>query len=177
MPKHAVPAGPEGDAIRKRLRHQRLARTREWLVRSYLPLSIPLIFARSIDASWYFYPLYLVAGIALIAAFALADRCATRLSARMGGPRPRAVYLSLACGWLAVAVPCAVVGERMGQQTGWRSNALGMTMFLCGAMALVMLGRAVTWGRVRPYFWLHPPAGVGADRPSAVPDAPDQAQA
>jgi hypothetical protein len=33
-------------------------------------------------------------------------------------------------------------------------------MFVCGLIALVMVGRAATWGLARRFFWLKPPASI-----------------
>ena len=112
----------------------------------------------------------------LVIAASFANSCASRLSLRTSGPRPRAVYLLLACACGAVAAACAIIGRRLGDQAGWQADALGEAMVLGGGLAVVMFGRAVTWGWVRRCFWLHPPGGTGGGRASAVANAPDQAQ-
>jgi hypothetical protein len=74
-------------------------------------------------------------------------------------PLPRWAYGLFACCWLGAAAGCWSVGIRL-PQSSWQSNAWGFSMFACGLIALVMIGRAATWGVVRRLFWVKPPASI-----------------
>lgn len=167
MPKHAAPEGqPFRGRARGRLTRRDRRGAREWVVACYLPLAAPLQFAFAVHAPWYEFPLYCAAAALFVVAAMSGSAYGARLAARMRKPRSRVVYLSLACCWLAVAVPCGIAGARL-PQAGWAANALGEAMAASAFAALVMLGRAAAWGHARRYFWLRPPGGAAPAGPAS----------
>ena len=115
--------------------------------------------AFSVHAPWYLsFLLALGGGVAVLIGFVAYAVAWPHLPQRER-PLPRWAYALLACGWLGAAEGCRSVGLRL-PQSSWQSNAWGFTMFACALIALVMIGRAAAWGRVRQLFWLKPPASV-----------------
>ena len=71
--------------------------------------------------------------------------------ATAAAPRPRWQYLLAALGWLAVASCVALLSLRIG--TGLPSRASTALGVWSGLYALVLIGRAVSWGGVRGLLW------------------------
>jgi hypothetical protein len=87
----------------------------------------------------------LLAVLVLGVVVALGPRVNAWLAA--SAPRPRWQYLLAAIGWLAVASCLALLSLRIG--TGLLARAATALSFWSGLYALVLIGRAATWGRVR----------------------------
>jgi hypothetical protein len=108
-----------------------------------------LVFA--VHARWYFSLLLAVGGGMAVVIGTVAYVVAWPHLPQRERPLPRAVYWLLACCWLG--------GIRL-PQSSWQSNAWGFTMFACALIALVMIGRAATWGVIRRLFWVKAPASI-----------------
>ena len=87
--------------------------------------------------------------------------------------RPRWHYGAFAIGYLIPFGFAAAEFVRLhGRQPSWWPNApaerpvaelVALGLVWSVSFALAMLGRAVTWGTLRRYFWFHPPVWL-ADR-------------
>ena len=66
-------------------------------------------------------------------------------------PRPRWQYLLSALGWLAVASCFSLLSLWIG--TGLPARASTALSIWSGLYALVLIGRAASWGRVRALLW------------------------
>lgn len=96
----------------------------------------------------------LVAAPAAIAV-GLLDSYAESLAARQAQSRPRWEYLVFMLCYIAAALAGMVIARR------YEATCLADVGGALATWALVasgvMLGRAVSWGAVRPMFWLHRP--------------------
>jgi protein-S-isoprenylcysteine O-methyltransferase Ste14 len=90
--------------------------------------------------------------------------CAFPRRATRPEPRPTAgqrwLYSLFA---LCYAVPVALLVRAALQhahtmnEDGWAPMAAGMVATYCAIAGLIMLGRALAWGRARRAFWIFPP--------------------
>jgi len=170
MPRHAIPAGPEGRALRRAS-----PRRRRELVREQVPAF--LAFWTGIAVAGGFWPTQesvgsqLVDGVrvvivasltavALIAAVLLPIQArAEKLKASKADPRPRIQYLLISACWLTLSACSALAGSNTG--TGYLSRACFALTPWFGVFGLAMLGRAACWGRLRNLFWWRGPTWLG----------------
>jgi hypothetical protein len=105
--------------------------------------------------------------IALTVTALSAGACLTRRARRLVGLRSRRTYLVMGTGLLALAVACFTAVARFDAHNNpLPADLFGLIGLLASWPALLALGRALTWGRLRRFCWIYPPAG----RPPAPPD-------
>ncbi|MHB1875566.1 MAG: hypothetical protein ACYCPF_12000 [Streptosporangiaceae bacterium] len=108
--------------------------------------------------------------LAILAAAMVIDARAQRQAAGRFGPRPRRVYLALAVAWLLPVAAMAILLSGTGgrQPTWWPGTGAGQAVAglitylvaMSSLTAVVMLGRGLTWGRLRRRLWRHLPGGL-----------------
>lgn len=139
---------------------------RRWrTIRRWPPLLLAGTFAHSVappppGPGWHFTPVAAALDISVIVIALSADAYLTRRARRLAGLRSRPAYLAMALGPLALAVVCiylAAVPLSVHHPRLWDLAAL--IGALSGWAALLALGRALTWGRLRRLCWIYPPAG------------------
>ena len=92
----------------------------------------------------------LLATLVFVVALALRSRVKAWL-APASASRPRWHYLLAAFGWLAVASSLVLLSLWIG--TGLPSRAGAALGIWSGLYALVLIGRAASWGRIRTLLW------------------------
>jgi hypothetical protein len=127
-------------------------------------------------ASVLYYVACVMAGVFTLAATLGAMYLSARASAKSVLPRPRWQYGLLGIAYfgpVAVFVRVAVAHVQAHTQnaTSWAAVAGGLLAIYCGFAGLLMLGRAISWGRARRAFWLFPPQWVDQlyPRPAVAP--------
>jgi hypothetical protein len=163
MPSHAAP--PElNRALRRASRRKNHAR----VLGSVFPGAPTLVaFAaygngRQEHASILYYFISTLVVLACVAGSVLAYRAATKVASTSVRRRPRWLYGMFTLGY---AVPVALFVRAALQharahtmnQGGWVPMAAGMVASYCVIAGLIMLGRALAWGRARRGFWIFPP--------------------
>jgi hypothetical protein len=105
--------------------------------------------------------------VAVIVAALAADGYLTRRAYRLVGLRSRPTYLAIGTGLLALAVGCfAAVARLDAHNNPSLAGVSGFIGLLASWAALLSLGRALTWGRLRHRCWVYPPTGRRPDRDS-----------
>jgi hypothetical protein len=160
MPSHAIPPGRDGRA------HRRVARRRR-LLRAWQQLPMLLLWITCIDValasasskgsavSQVLDVVRAVAAGGLVVAVVVVVQL--RMHAWRGPPavpRPRWQYLLTAFGWLSVASSFMLVALRA--RTGLPAHVSVALGLWSGAYGLVLIGRAVSRGRVRASLWWGP---------------------
>ncbi|HXW43763.1 MAG TPA: hypothetical protein VEL03_03180 [Streptosporangiaceae bacterium] len=158
MPSHAMPP-KQARQFRRAIARARL----RGIVRG-LPGLVPVIVAWAIvdngrqeHAALAYYAIGVIAVLAVAAGIAgtlLAGRWVADRSVR---PRRRWLYVLFAAGYAAPVAALVLAAIRHGSaqdDTGWAPMAGGLTATFCTVAALVMIGRAVTWGRLRSAFYV-----------------------
>jgi len=144
-------------------------RIRRWLtIRRWPPLLLAGAFAGSIaprsGLGWHF---TLVAGtldISIVVIALSTDAYLTHRARRLAGLRSRPAYLAMAVSPLVLAVVCIYIAAVPLNVHHPRLSGLSTLIgALSGWTALLALGRALTWGRLRRLCWIYPPAGSAAD--------------
>jgi hypothetical protein len=98
--------------------------------------------------------------IGLIVTALSADAYLTRRALRLAGPRSRATYLAMGTGLLLLAAGCFAAASGLGAHNNPSlADAFGFIGLLGSWAALLALGRALTWGRLRRLCWVYPPGG------------------
>jgi len=106
--------------------------------------------------------------IAVIVIALSTDAYLTRRARRLVGLRSRPIYLAMGTGLLALAVGCFIADAALDARNHPRlPDAFMLIGLLAGWPALLALGRALTWGRLRRLCWVYPPAGR---RPAHISD-------
>lgn len=142
------------------------ARARERIVAG-LVVGVPLAVGSAVvgngaqeHASILYYVISVAVVIACLIAAVLAYLAASRISNASVRPRPRPLYLLLAAGYaapVALFVRAAIAHVHLSAVGGWKPMTGGMLATCCAVGTLLMLGRALTWGRLRRAFWILPP--------------------
>jgi hypothetical protein len=89
-----------------------------------------------------------------------ADAYLARRARRLAGPRARASYLAMGAGLVPLAVGCFAAASRLDAHGNPSlADAVGFIGLLGCWAALLALGRALAWGRLRRICWIYPPAG------------------
>jgi hypothetical protein len=101
--------------------------------------------------------------IGLIGTALSADAYLTRRARRMVGLRSRATYLAMGVALLPPAVGCIAVASGLGAHNAPLADVVGSIGLLISWIALLALGRALTWGRLRRLCWVYPPGGRRPD--------------
>jgi hypothetical protein len=102
----------------------------------------------------------LALGIAVIVTALATDAYLTRRALRLAGLRSRPTYLAVGTGLLAFAVGCFTAVARLDAHNNPSlADVFGLIGLLASCTALLSLGRALTWGRVRRLCWVYPPDG------------------
>jgi hypothetical protein len=97
---------------------------------------------------------------ALIVTALSTDVYLTRRALRLVGLRSRPTYLATGTGLLALAVGCFTAVARLDAHNDPSlADLFGLIGLLASWPALLALGRALTWGRLRRFCWIYPPAG------------------
>jgi hypothetical protein len=109
-----------------------------------------------------------LAGLALYTGLIVAalstDAYLTRRARRLAGPRSRVTYLAAGTGLLPLAAGCIAAAPSLyARGNPSLADAFGFIGLLASWTALLALGRALTWGRLRRHCWIYPPAGRPAD--------------
>jgi hypothetical protein len=156
---------PEQSRVLRRARLRRIA--------SGLPVLAPALVTGAIvsngtqeHASVLYYLVGIVAGMLVTVASATLAVAGKRLADRSFRPRPRWLYLLFAAGY---AVPVAAIaafatvhaGFRDGN--GWEQMASGLVTIGGAVACLLMLGRALAWGRLRSAFYVNVPQWLAPD--------------
>ena len=98
--------------------------------------------------------------IAVIVTALSTDAYLTRRALRLVGLRSRAIYLAMGTGLVALTVGCFTAVARLDAHNNPSlADAFGFIGLLASWAALLALGRALTWGRLRRLCWVYPPAG------------------
>ena len=167
MPSHRLPLGQS--------RGRRRAQRREQLLAGLILLTGLQVAGRLPDGGTAGRQVLGMAGsvvgsVAFTVAFALVLTPvylrAEKLRQVQATPRPRCQYILIAAGWMAIAAGVVAVGLTLGlsrADPGWLARACAATGVWFAVFGLDMLGRAVSWGRVRASFWWY--------RPQWIPDA------
>ncbi len=100
-----------------------------------------------------------VLNIGLIVTALSTDAYLTRRALRLPGLRSRATYLALGITLLAPAAGCIAAASRISAHNPPLADAVGSIGLLISWVALLALGRALTWGRLRRLCWVYPPGG------------------
>jgi hypothetical protein len=139
---------------------------RRWLtIRRWPPIFFASTFTRMITdplhgPRWQLDLVGLALGIAVIVTALSADAYLTRRALRLVGPRSRAAYLAMGTGLVALAVGCFTAVARLdAHNKPSLADAFGFIGLLASWAALLALGRALAWGRLRRLCWVYPPAG------------------
>jgi hypothetical protein len=111
-------------------------------------------------SGWHFTPVAAALDISVIVFALSADAWLTRRARRLVGPRSRPAYLAMAAGPLALAVVCIYIAAvPLYVHHPRLSDLFTLIGELSAWTALLALGRAITWGRLRRLCWIYPPAG------------------
>jgi hypothetical protein len=98
--------------------------------------------------------------IAVVVTALFTDAYLTRRALRLAGLRSRATYLALGTGLVTLAVCCFTAVARLDAHNNPSlTDAFGFLGLLASWAALLALGRALTWGRLRRLCWVYPPVG------------------
>ena len=98
--------------------------------------------------------------VALVVTALSADAYLTRRALRLTNLRSRATYLAIGTAQLPLAVGCFAAASRFDAHTNPSlADVIGTVGFLVSWAALLSLGRALTWGRLRRLCWVYPPGG------------------
>jgi hypothetical protein len=165
VPSHALPPGSPEARARQR------AKRRGGVVQVLAILTGPLVGWAFIQngqqehASVLYYFASVIVGAVTLIATVGAMYLSARASAKLVRPRPRWLYGLLGIAYFGpvavfVRVAVAHVRAHTQNQTSWAAVAGGLLALYCGAAGLLMLGRALCWGRPRRTFWLFPPQWV-----------------
>ncbi|HTX85729.1 MAG TPA: hypothetical protein VME44_26395 [Streptosporangiaceae bacterium] len=96
---------------------------------------------------------------AFIVAVLATDAYLTWRALRLAGLRSRPAYLAMGTGLLALAVGCFMAVARLdAHNSPSLADVSGFIGFLASWAALLSLGRALTWGRLRRLCWVYPPS-------------------
>lgn len=96
--------------------------------------------------------------VAIIVAALATDAYLTRRAFRLAGLRSRPTYMAMGIGLLALAVGCFIGVARLdGHHNPSLADVSGFIGLLASWTALLSLGRALTWGRLRRLCWVYPP--------------------
>jgi hypothetical protein len=102
----------------------------------------------------------LALGIAVIVTGLAADAYLTRRALRLASLRSRPTYLAAGTGLLALAVGCFTAVARLDAHNNPSlADVSGLIGLLASWTALLSLGRALTWGRLRRLCCVYPPDG------------------
>ena len=172
MPSHAMPP-KQARQFRRTILRARL----RGIIR-VLPLLAVYLVGKAIflngtqeHAGLVYYVIGLLAVLALAAGIVGLLIAGRWLAARAVRPRSRWLYALFAACYLApvaVLVHVAVDHASAMNDTGWVPMAGGLTAVGCAAAALVMIGRAVAWGRVRSVFYLCVPRWLSDERELSI---------
>jgi hypothetical protein len=114
--------------------------------------------------------LVLALHIGLIVTALSTDAYLTRRALRLVALRSRATYLAMGTSLLPLAVGCFAAAARLDAHNNPSlADAFGFIGLLVSWTALLALGRAFTWGRLRRLCWVYPPGGR---RPADTRDGP-----
>jgi hypothetical protein len=144
-------------------------RIRRWLtIRRWPPLLLAGALTRSIapppGPRWHFTPVAETLGISIVVIALSTDAYLTHRARRLAGLRSRPAYLAMAAGPLALAVVCIYIAAvPLNVHHPRLSELFTLIGALSGWMALLALGRALTWGRLRRFCWIYPPARSAAN--------------
>lgn len=109
---------------------------------------------------WQQYLVKLALGIAVIVTALATDTYLTRRAVRLVGLRSRPTYVAVGTGLLAFAVGCFTTVARLDAHNNPSlADVFGLIGLLASWTALLSLGRALTWGRLRRLCWVYPPDG------------------
>jgi hypothetical protein len=98
--------------------------------------------------------------IGLIVTALSTDAYLARRALRLADLRSRATYLAMGTGLVPLAVGCFAAASRLDAHSNPSlADAFGFIGLLGSWAALLALGRALTWGRLRRLCWIYPPAG------------------
>jgi len=145
---------------------------RRWLtIRRWPPLALAGTFVGSVTDSmrgsiWQHNLVASALDISVIVIALPADAYLTRRARRLVGSRSRPAYLAMAAGPLALAGLCIYIAAvPLYPHHPRLSDLFTLIGGLSGWTALLALGRALTWGRLRRLCWIYPPAMRPPDAP------------
>lgn len=161
MPSHAIPPGRNGRAQRRSARRQRL-------LDGWQRLPMVVLLLTSLEVGGLGEPIQggaasqvlhvirvgLLGAVAMVLVVAIGALVPARVRTWAGdaaAPRPRWLYLLAAIGCLAIATCLALLSLRAG--TGLAARLCYAACVWSGLYGLVLIGRAASWGRIRPLLW------------------------
>lgn len=157
-----MPAGPEGQAVRRELRRQRRTAGIGRFAVSAFPVLLAGGFMDQTDVPWLMHPVLEVFGALLPlsvigwAASRAANAASDRRERRLLLPRPRRTYLLMTLGWalaggtlalLAWAAGARSTGPGVGED--WIATGLVWGTMISACATLMMSGRALIARQVR----------------------------
>jgi len=115
-------------------------------------------------------------GITVIVTALSTDAYLTRRALRVVNLRSRPTYLGMGSSLLTLAVACFTAVASLDARNPLLSNVFLLIGSLASWAALLALGRALTWGRLRRLCWVYPPAGRPPEHPPTLLAAPASAK-